>query len=211
MAEALRLKAQTMEQEPTDDARAAELLSTPTRPVKSEEEGGSSLESPTPTKSSGCKVQGLSSRETYCLLVWVTHNVETVSALNAAVSTHLWNELIARDICTYWTDHQPSTFAVELLSDMEFLLFKGPWSGWGMTWEDTITYIRHLHGVFSWEGTEVNLVSGSCTMKQAKIDLANTRDYRQAQFLATIANGNAEGHLKAMASDKSVSPSPVPW
>ena len=78
-----------------------------------------------------------------------------------------------------------------------------------MTWEDTITYIRSIHGVVSWGGMEVR--SGSCTMKQAKINLANTRDYHRAQFLTKIANANAEDHLKAMATAKSASLSQALW
>lgn len=58
-----------------------------------------------------------------------------------------------------------------LLSDMEFLLFKGPQSGQGMYWDKAINYIRGLHRFMAWGGTKVTIVSGQCTIKQAKIDL----------------------------------------
>ena len=51
-------------------------------------------------------------------------------------------------------------------SDMEFLLFKAPPSGWGMFWDETITYIQSLYGVIAWVVMEVTVVSGQCTIKQ---------------------------------------------
>ena len=76
---------------------------------------------------------GLCRREAYCLLVLVAHNVDSVSVLDAKVPDYVWTEVIAQDICTYWVGAQPVTFTIELLSDMEFLLFQGPQSGPGMT------------------------------------------------------------------------------
>ena len=85
--------------------------------------------------------QGMHRREAYCLLVWVAHNVDSVSALDAKVPDYVWTEVIAWDICTYQIGALPGTFVVELLSDTEFLLFQGPRSGPGIAWEDTIHYI----------------------------------------------------------------------
>ena len=65
--------------------------------------------------------------------------MDSVSALDAKVPVYVWTEVIARDICTYRVGVPANT--VELLSDMEFLLFEGPWSGPGITWENAIAYI----------------------------------------------------------------------
>ena len=54
---------------------------------------------------------------------------------------------------------------------------------------------------------EVNVVSGSWIMKQAKINLANTQEYHWAWFLERMST--TENCLKAMAVNKSKSPSPV--
>ena len=81
----------------------------------------------------------------------VAHNVDSVSALDAKVPDYIWTEVIARDICTYRVGAPAGTFTVELLSDTEFLLFQGPQSGHGMTWENTILYIQDLHGM-AWHG-----------------------------------------------------------
>ena len=93
-----------------------------------------------------------------------------MSALDLKVLDHVWLELIAQDICTYQLQAPTGTFIIELLSDTEFLLFQGPQSGKGMTWDNTIQFIRNLHGVMDWGSTEVTVVSGQHTMKQAKID-----------------------------------------
>ena len=115
--------------------------------------------------------------------------MESLSALDAKVPDYVWMEAIAQDICTYRIGAPPNTFVVELLSDMEFLLFQGPRSGPRMAWEDTILYILTLHDIQAWGGTEVTMIVGQHTMKQSRIDLANTKDYRCTQIL---------GHLTAV-------------
>ena len=131
-----------MEQKESDDAQYSELL-TPTRtPVKSEDDATKGTgASPDSERSPATVSQGMCRREAYCLLVRVTCNVDSVSALDAKVPDYVWTEVIARDICTYQIGAPPGTFIVELLSDMEFLLFQGPRSGPGIAWEDTIRYI----------------------------------------------------------------------
>ena len=145
-----------MEQKETNDARYSELP-IPTRiPVKTEDDTtkgtGASLES---DKSPATGSQGTSQREAYCLLVRVAHNVDSVSALDAKVPDYVWTEDIARDICVYRIGALPNTFVVELLSDTEFLLFQGPWSGPRMAWEDTILYIWTLHDIQDWGAQEL--------------------------------------------------------
>ena len=72
---------------------------------------------------------GLHWREAYCLLVRVTRNVDSVSALDAKVPDYVWTEAIAWDICAYWVGTPANAFTVELLYDTEFLLFEGPRTG----------------------------------------------------------------------------------
>ena len=93
-----------------------------------------------------------------------------MSALDAKVPDCVWKEAIAWYICTYQLGAPAGNFTVEILSDTKFLLFQGPQSGRGMTWENAIQYIQNLHGVMDWGGMEVTIVSGQRTMKQSKID-----------------------------------------
>ena len=192
-----------MEQEVTDDAQFSEILSTPLdMPVKSEDDATITGTGASPD-GEGLSTKASSElhwRDAYCLLVHVTHNVNSVLALDSKVPDYVWTEVIARDICTYRLWAPAGTFTIELLSDTEFLLFQGPRSGRGMTWENTIEYIWNLHGVTDWGSMEVTVVSGQCTMKQSKIDLANTWEYCQTHTLEQMAT--AEGRLWALAIEK---------
>ena len=187
---------QTMEQEVTDDAWCSKLLTVPLdMPVKSEDDATVTGTGASPD-GEGLSVtasSGLRQRDAYCLLVRVARNVNSVSALDANVPDYVWTEVLAQDICTYNLGAPAGTFTVELLSDMEFLLFQGPRSGHRMTWENNIQYIRNLHGVMDWGGMEVSIVSGQCTIKQSKIDLSNTREYRRIRTLEQLAT--AKGRL----------------
>ena len=92
-----------------------------------------------------------------------------MSALDAMVPDCVWKEAIAWYICTYQLGAPVGNFTVEILSNTKFLLFQGPQSSRGMTWENAIQYIQNLHGVMDWGGMEVTIVSGQHTMKQSKI------------------------------------------
>ena len=129
-----------------------------------------------------------------------------MSALDQKVPNYVWNEVIARDICTYRVGVPAGTFTIELLSDIEFLLFPGPQSGPGMTWENTIPYIRILHDCHDWGGTEVTMVAGQRTMKQSKIDLANMRDYHQAHILGWLAAVEGRAQNLAIENTKTLVP-----
>ena len=50
-------------------------------------------------------------------------------------------------------------------------------------------------------GTEVTMIVGQCTMKQSRIDLANTRDYRRTRILGRLTA--AENRAKSLALDTS--------
>ena len=150
--------------------------------------------------------QGMRQREGYCLLVWVTRNVDSVSALDTKVPDYVWTEVIARDICMYWIGAPPGTFIVELLSDTEFLLFQGPRSGPRMAWEDTTHFIQALHDIRDWGGMEVTVVIGQRTMRQSLIDLANTHEYRQACVLGQLATVEGRARTLALESPRPVSP-----
>ena len=78
-----------------------------------------------------------------------------------------------------------------------FLLFQGPQSGPGMTWENTVPYTRILYDCHDWVGMEVAVVASQHTMKQSKIDLANIRDYLQACILGQLAA--IEGRARNLA------------
>ena len=149
---------------------------------------------------------GFRQRESYCLLVRVAYNVDSVFALDAKVPDYVLNEVIARDICTYRVGVPIGTFTVELLSDTEFVLFQGPQSSPRMTWENTTHYSRILHDCHDWGGMEVTMVAGECTMMQSKIDLANMKDYHWAHILGRLAT--VESRAQSLAINNAQMPVP---
>ena len=136
----------------------------------------------------------------------VTCNVDSVSALDAKVPNYVWTEVLAQDICTHRVGTPANTFTIELLSDTEFLLFEGPQSGPGITWENAIAYIWILHDIHDWGGTEVTVVACQCTMKQSLIDLANTREYHRTRILRRLAA--VEGKAQSLALKNAKTPTP---
>ena len=105
--------AQTMEQETTVDIWSSKLLLPLKMLVKSEETETSGID--TPQKSEAPTVTAstrLCRWETYCLIVQVIYNVDSVLALDSMVPAHIWSDLIAWDNCTHWLDAPASSFTV---------------------------------------------------------------------------------------------------
>ena len=199
-----------MEQKGTKDGRYHKFLTTtPVEvPVKSEDDTTDDGTGASP-EGGGLSVvasPGMRRKEAYCLLVHVNRNVESVSALDAKVPDYVWTEVIARDICVYRVGIPANAFTVELLCDMEFLLFEGPRRGPGITWENAIKYIRVLHEIRNWGSTEVTVVASQHTMRQSQIDLANTREYRRARILGRLAA--VEGKARMLALENAKNPDP---
>ena len=94
------------------------------------------------------------------------------------------------------------------LHQREFLLFQGPRSGPGMTWENTTHFSRILHDCHDWGDMEITVVAGEHTMKHSKIDLANMRDYHWACILRRLAA--VEGRTQNLAIDNAQMPPPQP-
>ena len=135
------------------------------------------------------------------------YNADSVSTLDAKVPDYVWTEAIAWDICVYQVGAPANAFTVELLCDTEFLLFQGPRSGPGITWENAIKYIRVLHEIRDWGGTEVTVVAGQHTMRQSQINLANTREYHWAHILGRLAA--MEGKAWTLALKNAKTPTPM--
>ena len=97
---------QTMEQEANIDAKSARLP-TSTSPLETPVKLETAIDSRVNTPQAGNNRQsvtlslGVQSHETYCSIVLVTCNADSVLALNLMVPTHSWSDLIAWDICTH--------------------------------------------------------------------------------------------------------------
>ena len=68
-------------------------------------------------------------REPYCLYVRVLRDSDVILEQDRRVPEHCWNASISNDICEAQTGVLPGTFSIDLLSDMEFLVYKLPKTG----------------------------------------------------------------------------------
>ena len=67
--------------------------------------------------------------ESYCLYIRVLWDSDVVLEQDRKVPDYCWNAGISKDICEAWTRVLLGTFSVDLLSDMEFLVYKLPKTG----------------------------------------------------------------------------------
>ena len=95
----------------------------------------------------------LRKRESYCLYIRVLRDSDAILEQDQKVPEHeCWNAGISKDICEAQTGVIPGTFSVDLLSDMEFLVYKLPKTGQGMTWAEAALFIDLIRGNYLWEG-----------------------------------------------------------
>ena len=92
-----------------------------------------------PKEQAGSPVGSLTSldetprRESYCLLVRALRDSDAILKQDRKVPEHCWNAGISKDICEAQTGVRLGTFSVDLLSNTEFLVYKLPKTGRGMT------------------------------------------------------------------------------
>ena len=65
-----------------------------------------------------------SRQESYCLYVRVLRDFDVILEQDHKVPEYCWNDGISKDICEARTGVVPGTFSVDLLSDMEFLVYR---------------------------------------------------------------------------------------
>ena len=117
-------------------------------------------------------------RESYCLYVRVLRDSDVILEQDWKVPEHCWNAGISKDICEAQTGVLPGTFSIDLLSDMEFLVYKLPKTGWGMTRDEATLFIDLIRGGYLWAGVPAKVFVTSRTMLQARRDKTKTRNYR---------------------------------
>ena len=100
---------------------------------------------------------------------------------------HCWNAGIGKDICKAWTGVLPGTFSIDLLSNTEFLVYKLPQTGWGMTRDEATLFIDRIRGGYLWAGIPAKVFATSRTTPQARRNKMKTCEYRRwltVQWLA---------------------------
>ena len=130
-------------------------------------------------------------REPYCLYVRVLRDSDVILEQDRKVPEHCWNAGISKDICEAQTGVIPGTFSVDLLSDTEFLVYKLPKTGWGMTRDEATLFIDLIRGSYLWASVPTEVFVTSRTMPQARRDKMKTLDYRHWITIQQLAAAQA--------------------
>ena len=90
------------------------------------------------------------------------------------VPDYCWNAGICKNICEAQTRVLPGTFSVDLLNDTEFLVYKLPKMGRGMSERELALFA----GSYLWAGVPADVFVTPQTTQQARRDKAKTHEYR---------------------------------
>ena len=165
-----------------DDAGASNV-DTGTDPLRAGSPTGSSI-----------PPDGICKRESYCLFVRVLKDNNELLERDRLIPEHSWNAGICQDICEARSGIPPGSLSVDLLSGSEFLLYKLPRTGRGMSYDDSEMFRHCIDGAYLWGGTPAIIDAARRTRPQARQDKTKTRDYRRQVTLAQMAT--AEARLK---------------
>ena len=91
-------------------------------------------------------------RESCCLYIRVLRDSDVGLEQDRKVSDYCWNASICKDICEARTRVMPGTFSVDLLSDTEFLVYKLPKMGRGMSEMESALFADLIAGSYLWAG-----------------------------------------------------------
>ena len=94
------------------------------------------------------------------------------------VLEYCWNAGISKDICEAQTRVLPGTFSVDLLSDTEFLVYKLPKTGRGMSDTESMLFVDLILGSYLWGGVLADVFVTQQTTQQVRRDKAKTWEYR---------------------------------
>ena len=114
------------------------------------------------------------SRESCCLYIRVLRDSDVVLEQDRKVLDYCWNAGICKDICEARTRALPGTFSVDLLSDTEFLVYKLPKMGRGMSETESALFADLTVGSYLWAGVLADVFVTPRTTQQARRDKAKT-------------------------------------
>ena len=96
-------------------------------------------------------------QESCCLYIRVLRDSDVVLEQDCKVPDYCWNAGISKDICEAQTRVLPGTFSVDLLSDTEFLVYKLPKTGRGMSEMESALFADLIGGSYLWAGVPADV------------------------------------------------------
>ena len=118
-------------------------------------------------------------RESCCLYIRVLRDSDVVLEQDCKVLDYCWNTGICKDICKARTRVSLGTFSADLLSDTEFLVYKLPKTGRGMSETESALFTDLIAGSYLWAGVLANVFVTPRATQQARRDKAKTHEYRR--------------------------------
>ena len=125
--------------------------------------------------------------ESCCLYIRVLRDSKVVLEQDRKMPDYCWNAGICKDICEARTRVLPGTFSVDLLSDTEFLLYKLPKTGRGMSETESALFTDLIMGSYLWAGVPADVFVTPRTIQQARRDKAKTHEYRHRITVERLA------------------------
>ena len=95
--------------------------------------------------------------ESCCLYIQVLRDSDIVLEQDRKVPDYYWNAGICKDICEAQTRVLPGTFSVDLLSDTEFLVYKLPKTGQGMSETESAQFADLIMGSYLQAGVPADV------------------------------------------------------
>ena len=95
--------------------------------------------------------------ESYCLYIRMLRDSNVVLEQDHKVPDYCWNASICKDICEARTRVLPGTFSVDLLSDTEFLVYKLPKTGRGLSKAESMLFADFIGGSYLWTGVPADV------------------------------------------------------
>ena len=126
-------------------------------------------------------------QESYCLYVRVLRDSDAILEQDCKVPEYCWNASISKDICEAWTGVVLGTFSVDLLSDMEFLVYRLQKTGRGMSDHESVHHTDLLAGSYLWAGIPADIYVTQRTTQQVRRDKAKTWEYRRRITIERLA------------------------
>ena len=130
-------------------------------------------------------------QESYCLYVRVLRDSDAILEQDRKVPEYFWNAGISKDICKAQTGVVPGTFSVDLLSDMEFLVYKLPKTGRGMSYHESVRHADLIAGSYLWAGSPADVFVTQQTTQLVRRDKTKAREYHQRITIERLAVAQA--------------------
>ena len=129
--------------------------------------------------------------ESYCLYVRVLRDSDAILEQDRKVPEYCWNAGISKDICEAKTRVVPGTFSVDLISDTEFLVYRLPKTGRGMSDHESVHHADLIAGSYLWASSPADVFVTQQTTQQARRDKARTREYHRRITVEQLAAAQA--------------------